>query len=280
MKKIDRLKFAVLGASLVLFIIITLFVLGYIIVNGVNVLSWEFLTTSPSAGMTKGGIMPCIVGTVFVSLVSFLFSVPIGVAAGVYLGEYAGSGWFTSFVRASVRSLAGIPSIVFGLFGVAFFVRGLGFGASILSSGLTLGLMNLPWIISTTEEAVKSVPDPYREGAYGLGATRWETVKSIVLPSAFTGIMTGVLLAMSRAVGETAPILFTGVTFYSKHIPSSVLDRFMALPYHLYVLSTQHENIEAVRPIAFGTAFVLLIFVFILDGFAFYTRMKLLKREG
>ena len=229
--------------------------------------------------MKEGGIFPCIIGTIYLSFVAFSFSAPIGVAAGVYLGEYAAETAFTKFVRGCVRSLAGIPSVVYGLFGVAVFVQLFNLGPSILASGLSLGLMNLPWIITTSEESVRAVPAMFREGSLALGATKWETIRYNVLPYSVAGMATGVLLAMARAMGEVAPILFTGVTFYLRYLPKSPFDKFMALPYHLFALATQHEEIEAVKPIAFGTAFVLLLLVLILDMSAFYLRVRWLKTK-
>jgi phosphate transport system permease protein len=177
-------------------------------------------------------------------------------------------------IRASIRNLAGVPSIIYGLFGVALFVEGLGFDVSILSAGFTLGLLTLPYIITTTEEALKNVPQSYREGALALGATKWEAIYSNVLPSAVSGIVTGSILGLSRAAGETAPILFTGVAFYLRYLPSSINDSFMAMPYHLYILSTQHHAIEEVRPLAYGTALVLLSVVFVLNIIAFIIRYR------
>ncbi|HEX30308.1 TPA: phosphate ABC transporter permease PstA [Candidatus Poribacteria bacterium] len=255
----------------------TLFLGFYLVSHGIGVLSWQFLTRPPREGMKEGGIFPCIIGTLYLALISFLFSAPVGVGAGIYLSEYAADNLLTRLIRSSIRSLAGIPSVVYGLFGVAVFVELFNFGPSVLASGLTLGLMNLPWIITASEEAIRSVPSSFREGALALGATRWEAIWHNVLPYSLTGIVTGVLLAMARAIGEVAPILFTGVTFYLRHLPRSPLEKFMALPYHLFVLSTQHEDIEAVRPIAFGTALVLLLMVLSLDMVAFYLRARYVK---
>jgi len=273
------LKFAVLSLPLFLMISFILFLGFHLTSRGIRVLSWEFLTQPPREGMKEGGIFPCIVGTLYLSLVSFLFSVPVGVGAGIYLAEYATETFLTKLIRSSIRSLAGIPSVVYGLFGVAVFVELFDFGPSVLASGLTLGLMNLPWIIATSEEAIRAVPVSFREGALALGATKWEAIRHNVLPYSLTGIATGVLLAMARAIGEVAPILFTGVTFYLRHLPKSPFERFMALPYHLFVLATQHEDIEAVRPMAFGTAFMLLLMVLSFDMTAFHLRARSLRRR-
>ncbi|MEO0099337.1 MAG: phosphate ABC transporter permease PstA [candidate division WOR-3 bacterium] len=283
MRKIGGIRanfgFLVAGTPLFLFLLVIIFLIIYLCQNGIRVISWEFLTSFPKKGMTEGGILPAAVGTIYVTFVALLFAVPIGIGSGIYLSEYAPNNILVKVIRSSVRSLAGIPSIVYGLFGVAFFVRVLGFGMSILASGLTLSLLVLPVIITTTEEALKAIPLSFREGSLALGATKWETIRFQVLPYAFPGILTGVLLSFARACGETAPILFTGVTFYLRHLPKTPLNKFMALPYHLYILSTQHENILKVRPIAFGTAIVLLTLVLFFSGIALYFRMKFAKRQ-
>jgi len=242
--------------------------------NGLGALSTNFLTGFPKKGMTSGGILPTIVGTISVTLVTALFSIPFGIACAVYLNEYARDNWFNRLIRAAIRNLAGVPSIIYGLFGVALFVQGLQLGTSIMSAGMTLGLLTLPYIITTTEEALKNVPNSLREGALALGATRWETIRKVVLPTAMSGIMTGSILGLSRAAGETAPILFTGVAFYLRYLPSSPFDEFMALPYHVYILSTQHHSIEAVRPLAYGTALVLIAVVFLMNLTAFIVRAR------
>lgn len=266
-------------AACALFVVIILFVILYdIAAQGLGVISWSFLTEAPRAGMTEGGILPAIIGTFFVTIITAAFSVPLGVSAAIYLSEYAQEGWITRWIRASIRNLAGVPSIVYGLFGVALFVRALSFGTSILSAGLTLGLLTLPWIITTAEEAFRTVPRSYRDGALALGATNWQTIWRNVLPYAFPGILTGAILGISRAAGETAPILFTGVAFFLPQLPGSLLDQFMALPYHLYIMSTQHHAIEAVRPLAYGTALVLIVLVFFLNLTAIIIRYRLRKK--
>ncbi len=249
-------------------------VLADIAIKGAGVISWDFIFTVPRKGMTEGGIYPALAGTVLVTLITALFSIPVGVAAAVYLNEYAAESVFTNALRASIRNLAGIPSIIYGLFGVAFFVEGAGLGSSVISSGLTLGLMTLPYIITATEEALRTVPHANREGALALGATKWEAIRSVVLPSAVPGITTGAILGLSRAAGETAPILFTGVTFYLRYPPDTLNSEFMALPYHLYILSTQHHAIEQVRPLAYGTALVLVLLIVILNIIAFLIRAR------
>jgi len=282
MKKIkEKLGFTILGLATV----VVLFILGVILYDisskGISVISWEFLTQPPKAGMTKGGILPAIVGTLYVSLITVLFSVPLGICAAIYLNEYAKKGILTRIIRVSIRNLAGVPSIVYGLFGVVLFVQMFKFGTCILSSGLTLGLLTLPWTITASEEALRSVPNSYREGALALGATKWQAIRTNVLPYALPGILTGTILGLARAAGETAPILFTGVAFFLPHLPGSIFSQFMALPYHLYILATQHPAIEKVRPLAYGTALVLILLVLSLNSVAIFIRYYLRrKRRG
>jgi phosphate transport system permease protein len=236
--------------------------------------SLNFIIRFPTDGMTKGGILPAIIGTLLLTFITTLFSVPFGVACAIYLNEYAKPSALTNIIRACIRNLAGIPSIIYGLFGLALFVQALHLGTSVLSAGLTLGLLSLPYIITTTEEALKRIPNSMREATLALGVTQFETIRDVVLPKALPGILTGVILSMSRAAGETAPILFTGVAYYINGITTSPNQEFMALPYHLYMLSTQHQALEQVRPLAYGTASVLILMVFILNVIAFYIRFK------
>ncbi len=254
------------------------FFLGVILYDLVSkgwpVLSWAFVSKGPTAGMTQGGILPAIFGTVMLTLITAVFSVPFGICCAVYLNEYAKDTWLTRLIRASIRNLSGVPSIIYGLFGLALFVQSMGMGTSVLSAGLTLGLLSLPYIITTTEEALRRIPASTREAALGVGATQFESIRDVVLPSALPGILTGVVLTLSRAAGETAPILFTGAAFFIAGGSGYLNQEFMALPYHLYMLSTQHQAIEQVRPIAYGTALVLLIVVFFLNLTAFYIRYK------
>ncbi len=271
---LSNIYFFFLAIPVVLFLASICYMVFYLFKNGINVLSWEFITRPPERGMTAGGIMPCIVGTIYVTFVSLIFSIPIGVFAAIYLAEYAPNNLLTRLLRSAVRALAGIPSIVYGLFGVALFVRGVQLGLSVLASGLTLGLMNLPWIIATAEEALVAIPGSFREGALAVGATKWEAIRHNVLPFAFPGMLTGVLLALARTMGETAPILFTGVTYFTRELPRTPLQKFMALPYHLFALSTQHDQLMKVRPIAFGTAAVLLLIVLMFDAVAFVLRLR------
>ncbi|REG90411.1 phosphate ABC transporter permease PstA [Algoriphagus antarcticus] len=242
--------------------------------KGLPAISWDFLLQYPTDGMTQGGILPAVVGTVLLTFITTLFAVPFGVACAVYLNEYAKHSLFTNIIRASIRNLAGVPSIIYGLFGLALFVQAMKLGTSVLSAGLTLGLLSLPYIIITTEEALKRIPNSMREATLALGVTQFETIKDVILPKALPGILTGVILTLSRAAGETAPILFTGVAFYINGVSTSINQEFMALPYHLYMLSTQHYAIEQVRPLAYGTAVVLITLVFLLNIVAFIIRSK------
>jgi len=267
------LRLCVLIVAAILFLIIF-----DIASKGAGVVDWEFLTQPPRQGMTEGGIFPAIVGTAYVSLITAFFAVPMGIAAAIYLNEYAHQGILTRLIRLAIRNLSGVPSIVYGLFGLALFVQIMRFDASILSSGLTLGLLTLPMIITASEEALKSVPGSYRDGALALGATHWQAIRTNVLPYAVPGMLTGTILGLARAAGETAPILFTGVAFYMPSLPGSVFQQFMALPYHLYIMSTQHHAIEAVRPLAYGTALVLLLFVLLLNLGAIMLRARLRKK--
>ena len=262
-----------LGSTLLVCLILGV-ILWDIFSKGMSSVSWQFISQFPTNGMTKGGILPAIIGTLLLTFITTIFAVPFGVACAIYLNEYARPSALTNIIRASIRNLAGIPSIIYGLFGLALFVQALHLGTSVLSAGLTLGLLSLPYIITTTEEALKRIPNSMREATLALGATQFETIKDVVLPKALPGILTGVILTMSRAAGETAPILFTGVAFYINGISASRNLEFRALPYHLYMLSTQHQAIEQVRPLAYGTAAVLILLVFILNIIAFYIRFK------
>lgn len=267
--------FSLLLSGTVIIVLVLAWLLADLISHGWQVISWSFLTAYPRHGMMEGGIFTPIVGTFWVTILTTLLALPLGVASAVYLHEYARDNSTTRLIRAAIRNLAGVPSVIYGLFGVALFVDGMQLGASLLASGLTLGLLTLPYIITIAEEALKTVPKGLREGAYALGATQWETVWTIVLPGARSGILTGAILALSRAAGETAPILFTGVVFYQRYLPSSPFDTFMTLPYHLYVLATQHHAIEQVRPVAYGTALVLVALILLLNMLAFFLRNQL-----
>jgi len=258
-------------------VLILIVILYDIISKGAGIISWKFLIQAPKNGMTEGGIFPAIVGTFIVTVITALLSIPLGMGCAIYLNEYAKDGIVTRIVRMSIRNLSGVPSIVYGLFGVILFVQMLNLGTSILSAGLTLGLMTLPWTITASEEALKNVPKSYREGALALGATKWQAIRTNVLPYALPGMLTGTILGLSRAAGETAPILFTGAAFFLPHLPKSLFSQFMALPYHLYIMSTQHHAISKVRPIAYGTALVLIALIFIMNISAVVLRYKLRK---
>lgn len=246
-----------------------------IISKGASSISWEFLSGMPRRGMTEGGILPAIVGTFLVTIITAIFSIPLGMGCAIYLNEYAKGGVLTRLIRMSIRNLSGVPSIVYGLFGVVLFVQLFNLDTSILSAGLTLGLMTLPWTITASEEALKSVPQSYRDGSLALGATKWEAIRTNVLPYAIPGMLTGTILGLARAAGETAPILFTGAAFSLPFLPKSLSDQFMALPYHLYIMSTQHHAIEQVRPLAYGTALVLIALIFLMNSVAIFARYKL-----
>ena len=236
-------------------------ILGFIVVRGIGVISWEFLSTVPDEGMTKGGIYPAIVGTLVLVLGSSLFSFPIGIMSGIYMNEYAAGNKFAVFIRVMTNNLSGVPSVVFGLFGMALFVNAMGFGDSILAGSLTLGLLSLPLVIRTTEESLKAIDFSYREGSLALGATKLQTIRKVILPMAFPNIITGLILSIGRVSGETAPILFTVAAYFLPKLPHSIFDQVMALPYHLYVISTSGTDVEASRGIAYGTALVLIVIV-------------------
>ncbi len=276
-KQIIGFNFLRLCTLIILFILAV--ILFDIITKGIGVISLEFLTTVPREGMTAGGIFPAIVGTVLVTMITAAVAVPVGVFAAIYLNEYAVKGKLTRIIRMAIRNLAGVPSIVYGLFGLALFVKSANLGTSILAAGLTLGLMTLPVTITASEEALKSVPDSYRKGSLALGVSKWYMIRTNVLPYAIPGILTGAILGLSRAAGETAPILFTGAAFFLPRLPGSIFSQFMALPYHLYILATQHHSIARVRPIAYGTAFVLIVLVLIMNLSAIFIRYKFRKKK-
>jgi phosphate transport system permease protein len=248
-----------------------------IVVRGFPAISWEFLTGFPRDGMRSGGILPAIVGTFYLTLGTAITSVPLGVAAGIYLAEYAADNRWTRLIRIAIINLAGIPSVVYGLFGLGLFVLFLNFGTSILASSLTLGIMTLPVIISTTEESLRSVPYSFRVVSISLGATRWQTIWRIVLPQSLPGVLTGVILGLERAAGETAPILFTGVAFFLPRLPGSPFDATMALPYHIFVISTQVPGMPI--QIQYGTVLVLLVFVLTMNIIATVIRQRARARR-
>ena len=262
-KKIIVQRIAFSAVSLLSFSVVAILVaiLSFILVKGFGIISWEFLTTSPTDGMTSGGIFPAIFGTFCLIVGSAIFAFPVGIMSGIYMNEYARKGAIVRLIRTMTNNLSGIPSIVFGLFGMAFFVNRLSFGDSILAGSLTLGLLALPLIIRTTEEALRAIPDSFREGSLALGATKLQTLRRVTFPMALPNIITGLILAIGRVSGETAPILFTCAAFFLPKLPQSIFDQCMALPYHLYVISTSGSDLEAQRPIAYGTALVLVILV-------------------
>lgn len=242
---------------------ILLVILSFIIFKGIGVISWEFITEMPKEGMTQGGIFPAIVGTLCLVFGSMIFAFPVGVLAAIYMNEYVKDGLIKKIIKQMTNNLAGVPSIVFGLFGMALFVNKLEFGDSLLAGSLTLGLLVLPVVIRTTEESLKAVDDVFRQASLGLGATKWQTTSKVVFPIAFPNIITGLILSIGRVSGETAPILFTVAAYFLPKLPTSIFDQAMALPYHLYVISTSGTNIEASRAMAYGTALILIIIVLI-----------------
>ena len=242
---------------------ILFYILYFLVSNGIKAISWEFITQMPEDGMTKGGIYPAIIGTLYLVAGSMLFAFPIGVASAIYINEYTKDGIVKKVIKQMTNNLAGIPSIIFGLFGMALFVNQLKFGDSILAGSLTLGLLALPVVIRTTEEALKAVPDTFRQASLGLGASKWQTTSKVVIPIAFPNIITGLILSIGRVSGETAPILFTVAAYFLPKLPHSIFDQVMALPYHLYVITTSGTDVAESRPMAYGTALVLIVIVLI-----------------
>lgn len=261
----QKAAFWIIGLMSTCIIGVLLWILIFIIVKGIGVISWDFLTSMPKEGMTEGGILPAIVGTLCLCVGSMIFAFPVGVISGIYLNEYAGNGKIVGFIRMMTNNLSAIPSIVFGLFGMSLFVNTLGFGDSIIAGSLTLGILVLPVVIRTTEEALKQIDDSYRLGSLALGASKLQTIFKVVLPMAMPNIITGLILSVGRVSGETAPILFTAAAYFLPKLPTSIFDQVMALPYHLYVLATSGTNLEASRSMAFGTALVLVLIVLILN---------------
>jgi phosphate transport system permease protein len=276
-QRVQKIAVGVITAVAALVVIPIVLVIVFIVVQGIGAINWSFLTTPPSNGMKEGGIMPAILGTVLLTLGTAIVCIPIAIGAAIYLAEYAGDNRLTRWVRLSIVNLAGIPSIVYGLFGLGVFVLFLGFGTSILAGSLTLGIMTLPVIISTAEEAILAVPQRFRVVSLSLGATRWQTTWHQVLPQALPGIITGIILGLSRAAGETAPLLFTVAAFYLPELPRSIFDQTMALPYHLYVISTQVPDMPL--SIQYGTALVLLLLVLSLTLVATLVRTSRRRRR-
>jgi len=273
----QRIGFFVLRLVAIIAITPIIAILAYIVYQGAPALSWEFITGFPSDGMRSGGIWPAIVGTFFLTMLCAIVVSPLGIGAAIYLSEYAPDNRWTQSIRIAIINLAGIPSVVYGLFGLGLFVLFFNFGISILAGSLTLAIMTLPVIITTTEEALRAVPQPFRVVSRSVGATQWQTIRRIVLPQALPGIMTGIILGLERAAGETAPILFTAAVFFLPQVPTSALDPTMALPYHLYVISTQVPGMSP--QIQYGTALVLLIFVLGLNLVATVIRSRARARR-
>lgn len=273
----ERVAFTLLFLSTLIIVIPVILITVLILKNGFPALSWEFLTQSPRMGMRAGGIFPAIVGTVYLVLGTMLFALPAGILAAIYLSEYSKDNALTRVIDIAIVNLAGIPSVVYGLFGLGLFVQFLRFGTSILAGSLTLAVMSLPVIITSSREALGTVPKSFRESSLALGATKWQTIRRIVLPNAVPGILTGTILALSRAAGETAPILFTVAAFYLPRLPKSLFDQAMALPYHLYVISTQVPKIKP--QVQYGTALVLILMVMVLNIAAVIIRAQFRKRK-
>ena len=271
-KTSEKIAFALLSLAALTVVGFVLIILGYIIYNGYNAISIEFLTEMPRNMMTQGGIYPAIVGTLLLIIGSMSVALPMGIMAAIYLKEYAENNLITWPIEMAISNLAGTPSVVFGLFGLALFVKYFGFGPSILSASLTLALLILPVIVRSSEEALLAVPNEYRESSLALGISKWQTIGHVVLPSAIPGMVTGSILSIGRVAGETAPILLTGAAYFLPKLPESIYSQFMALPYHLFVLATAGTNIAKTSPIQYGTALVLLIIVLILNTIAVLIR--------
>ena len=280
LKKRTSQKFAFGFFTLLSYLVVAILfvILGFIIIKGGSVISWDFLTKAPEEGMTKGGIFPAIVGTFYLIVGSSIISFPIGIMSGIYMNEYATNGKVVRFIRIMTNNLSGVPSVVFGLFGMSLFVNALGWGDSIIAGSFTLALMSLPLIIRTTEEALKSIDDSFRHGSLALGATKLQTIRRVVLPMAFPNIITGLILSVGRVSGETAPILFTVAAYFLPQLPGSIFDQCMALPYHLYVISTSGTDIEASRGMAYGTALVLIAIVLFVNLLANLLRNYFAKK--
>lgn len=274
-KLVEKLDFLLLTLSVGITLLFLATIIYFVVVRGMPAMSWEFLTEAPRRSMTAGGVAPAIVGTFYLVLGTILFALPLGLATAIYLCEYSPRSQAVNVIRMSINNLAGVPSVVFGLFGLAMFVKYMGFGVSILSGSLTLGILILPGIISASQEALTAVPFSLREASLALGATQWQTIKRIVVPTALPGILTGVILGVGRAAGETAPILFTAATFFMRGYPSSPFSECMALPYHIYALMTEGTHPEKQTAIAYGCALILMILVLAVSGIAIWLRNRL-----
>ena len=271
--RVQSLYRMLFGLMTLMLIAPVLIILGTLIHKGGGAISWEFLFTAPTDGMRTGGVLPALLGTVWLVTVALLLSVPIGVFAAIYLSEYAGDNWFTRIINLAIINLAGVPSIVHALFGLGAFVIFFKFGTSILAASLTLAVMTMPVVIVATRESLQSVPPAFREACWNMGATRWQTIRKVVLPNSITGILTGVILEVSRTAGETAPIMFTGAVFFTPFLPQSVFDQTMALSLHLFVAATQVPGIAEEVP--FGIALVLIGLVLLMNSASIAFRMWL-----
>jgi phosphate transport system permease protein len=294
-KIIGKAAVVVTGLATLLIVAVLVYMLTEIIINGKNYLTWEFLTQSPTEGMTAGGIFPAIVGTVLLVLIMSILGVPIGTITALYLSEYAKrSSIFTKLIRFAVNTLAGVPSIVFGLFGLGFFVQFIGGGMdkvfsspdqvlwaqpSILWASATMAFLTIPVVIVSVEEALRSVPQDYRAAGLALGATKWQTIRKVVIPNSISGILTGTILAIGRGAGEVAPILFTGAAYFLPHLPEKLSDQFMNLGYHVYIMATQSTDVEATKGIQYATVAVLLLVTFTLNLVAVLIRYRIRKRR-
>lgn len=277
-KRVEKLLFAGFRAAALINGLALVVIVFFMLKNGFRAITWEFLTEVPRESMTRGGILPCIVGTALLAFGAVAAALPVGVASAIYLNEYARPGLIIRIIRLGINNLAGVPSVVFGLFGLAFFVTYLKMGVSLLAGCLTLAALSLPVIIGSTEEALKAVPDTYREASLGLGATKWQTICRVVLPASLPGILTGAILGLSRAAGETAPVMFTAAVFFTPDLPASIFDEIMALPYHIYVLATAGTRIEETRHLQYGTALVLIALVLGMNMVAIVWRSRMRKR--
>ncbi|MBE0425036.1 MAG: phosphate ABC transporter permease PstA [Nitrospirae bacterium] len=260
--------------------VILFIILFFVAYNGIHILSWEFITQPPVDAMTKGGIFPVIVGTILLTALCMIIVVPIGVITAIFLAEYSKPGVLLKTVMMSIYTLAGVPSVVFGLFGLAVFVVAFNFGMSLLAGSLTLAVMILPYIISTSEEAIKTVPYSFKEASFACGATKWQTIRKVVLPTAMPGILTGGILGTAKVSGETAPIMFTAAAFFTPGVPRSLFEPLMALPYHIYVLATSGTHIEETRPIQYGTALTLIVLVLGMNLLGIILRSRQRKKKA
>ncbi len=275
----EKLYFTLLKITAFINLAILFFVLFYILKEGINFINFGFLTKFwQHREITEGGIFSAIFGTFYLGLLVIFFALPLGVSTAIYLNEYAPKSKLAGTIRLAVRNLAGVPSIVYGLFGLAVFVHFLNFGTSLLSASLTLACLILPWIITASEEALKSIPFSFREASFALGATKWQTLRRIILPTALPGIITGFILGLARAIGETAPIILVGAVFFLPYLPTSPLDKFMALPYHIYILATQHTHPAAIG-VATATAVVLITLILVMVSGAMFWRYRIRKKQ-